>query len=129
MLPYFINCSFLFFTVATHREVYCFQLLKYLKMRKYEMLFKGFIFVISISSICRKILFLVIKTKYFNTTKKVIYANIIPVYTNEETLRNIIVFISKISISRLLLSRAIIQNKKGIVIPRIEDKQFQLYQG
>ena len=57
------------------------------------------------------------------------YPNIIPVYTNEETLHNIIVFISKISISRLLLSWEELQNKKGIVTPRIEDKQFQLYQG
>ena len=51
------------------------------------------------------------------------YANIIPVCTNEETLHNITVFITTISISRLLLSRARLQNKKGT------DKQFQLYQG
>ena len=54
------------------------------------------------------------------------YANIIPVCTNEETLHNITVFITTICISRLLLSRARLQNKKGI---EIEDKQFQLYQG
>ena len=53
------------------------------------------------------------------------YANIIPVCTNEETLHNITVFITKISISRLLLSRARLQNKKGTD----KDKQFQLYQG
>ena len=71
------------------------------------------------------------------------YANIIPVCTNEETLHNITVFITTISISRLLLSRARLQNKKVTetyknsiywkiytgVTPRIEDKQFQLYQG
>ena len=57
------------------------------------------------------------------------YANIIPVCTNEETLHNITVFITTICISRLLLSRARLQNKKGTEIPRIEDKPFQLYQG
>ena len=69
------------------------------------------------------------------------YANIIPVCTNEETLHNITVFITTISISRLLLSRVRLQNKKGTETyknsiywkiytgPRIEDKQFQLYQG
>ena len=57
--------------------------------------------------------------------KKVMYANIIPVCTNEDTLRNITAFITKISISRLLLSRARLQNKKGTD----KDKQFQLYQG
>ena len=41
------------------------------------------------------------------------YANIIPVFTNEETLHHIIVFITKISISRLLLIMAGLQNKKG----------------